>query len=1049
MKRNLKFMLTLLTLVFAIGITFAQEKVISGTVTDQGGIALPGVNVVVKGTTKGTQTDFDGKYSIKANVGQTLVFSYIGMKTTEQRVGNSSTINLLMEEDAESLEEVVISVPYGTVKKEAFVGSAGLVKASDIEGRSLTNVAQALEGASPGIQFTPSSGQPGEAPSIRIRGIGSVTTSNAPLYIVDGAIFTGDLSSLNSNDIENITVLKDASSTSLYGSGASNGVIMITTKKGRSGKDRINLDVSQGISQRSLNEYPRLNAQQYYPMMWEAYRNSLSISGNTPEATANQTATDGIYNLLGKYNPFNVANNAIVGTDGTLNPNAQLIYTDLDWQKELFKTGYRSNVDFSYSGANDKTDYFASINYLNESAYVINSDFERVTARANINSKPKDWIKTGLNISASSTASNQAVDGASSSTSFVNPFRTTRVMAPIYPVYLHDPVTGDFILDDAGNRIYDVGDIRPQSPGRHVVQENLLNQDLNKILNVNGRIYADFYFLNDFTFTTSLSIDSRNYNNYSYTNKIVGDAAPAGSYSRTTNTILGLTFNQVLNYNKTFGDHNVSALVGHENFRYDWDYFSGTKNGQVIDGIYELINFVNIRDLDGYSRELRKESYFSRANYDYASKYYLSGSVRRDGSSRFSQDVRWGTFWSAGAAWRISQENFMNDIDFIDELKLRTSYGQVGNDSNLSHSSLSFYVYQSLYGLGYNNADQAGLLISAPGNPQLTWESNNQFDVALEFTLLNNRFSGSAEYYKRETKNLIFDVPLPVSSGLDDFPDNIGDMYNEGLEFTLNTSILKKSAFKWDLSVNASTIKNKITRLPQEEIISGSKKLAVGTSIYEYWLRQWAGVDSADGSSLYIPTEEAITTNNSSIREIDGVKYTTNQNEAEYGFFGSALPDVYGSFSNTFEYKGLRLSTLFTYQLGGKTYDTNYAAIMSAGLPGTAWSTDILNRWQKPGDITNVPRVDINRTTEFDAGSSRWLVDSDYLALRQVSLSYNFPEAITSPIGVNNLRVYINAENLFSITARKGLEPSQNFNGTTQNRSVPARILTMGINLGF
>lgn len=1028
-------------------IVFSQNKTITGTVTDQNSFPQVGVTVLIKGTSNGTQTDFDGKYSINANTGDVLVFSSVGFKTSEITVRETSIINVILDEDVEALEEVFITVPYGTVKKEAFVGSAAVVTAVKLEDRALTNVIQGLEGASPGVQFTPGSGQPGEAPNIRVRGIGSVTTSNAPLFILDGAIFTGNLASLSTNDIESITVLKDAASTSLYGSGASNGVIMITTKKGKFGKPRVTFEASQGFSNRSLREYSRVNAKEFYPLQWEAYRNSLHYSGDVALEDANQIATDDIFGLLGGYNPFNVPDDQIVGLDGSLNPNAQVRWDDLDWQDEVFNTGYRSNIDLSYSGATESTDYFASIGYLNETGYILKSDFERINARVNINVKPKDWFKTGINLSASSSNSNFAVDGASSSNSFVNPFRTTRLMGPIYPVFLHDPVTGEFVFDDAGNRIFDEGINRPESTGRHVIQENLLNLDLNKNLNINARSYIDFFLTKNLTFTTSLSMDKRAFDNFTYTNNIIGDAAPAGRASRTATNTFGLTFNQIFNYTNNFNGHNVSLLAGHENFTFDFNSLFARRTNQVVAGNTELINFAEIGDVNGFSREFRRESYFARSNYDYNSKYFLSASIRRDGSSRFERSVRWGAFWSLGGAWRLTEEKFLTDVSWLDELKLRSSYGQVGNDSNLDNGSLSFFVFQSLYGLGNNNGTEPGILISAPGNPDITWESNDQFDVALEFSLFNRRLSGTFEYYNRETRGLIFDVPLPVSSGLDNIPRNIGDMFNRGVEISLNADIVKNNNFTWNLDVNASTIKNEITRLPQEEIITGTKKLAVGTSIFEFWLRKWGGVDPSDGSALYIPTQEAID-NDSFIREIDGVLFTTNQNNAEFGFAGTSLPDLFGGITNTFQYKGFRFTTLFTYQIGGKTYDTNYAALMSAGNLGRAKSTDIKNRWQNPGDITNVPRLDIQRTGEFDAASDRWLVGSDFLALRQASLSYSFTDNIL-PKGLNSFRVFLNAENLFAITERRGLEPVQNFNGTTQNRSVPARILSFGFNAAF
>lgn len=1072
MKTKIISLLTLLML-FVVQLTFAQQRTITGKVTDQNGIPLPGVSIVVKGTFRGVQSDFDGNYALEAGSGETLVYTYLGQREEERIVGTSDIINVQMAENVETLDEVIVVVPYGTVKKEALVGAATQIDAGDIEGRALTNILSAVEGASAGVLVATGSGQPGDGPEFRIRGIGSVNSSSEPLYVVDGVLYSGNFSSLNPNDIESITVLKDAASTSLYGSGAANGVIMITTKKGKAGKDRITLNVSEGISMRSIPEYDRVNAYQYYPLMWEAYRNSLSISGNIPEADANMIASglfprfgpgpneglqdyggvayQDISQILG-YNPFNVPNDQIVGEDGRLNSTARLLYSeDLDWQDELVRAGSRRNIDLSYQGAGEKTDYFASLSYLKEDGYIINSDFERISGRLNINSNPVEWIKTGINIAGTTSVSNQAVNGAVSSTSFVNPFRTTRVVAPIYPVHLHDPATGAYILDSDGNRIYDIGENRaPGSvPGRHVIQETLLNVDRDKIFSLNARTYAEFQFLNYFTFTVNASLDKRYFNNEDFDNPIVGDGAPIGRAGRDASTTTGVTYNQLLNYAQSFDRHSIAILAGHESFEYEFNFLTGFRSELVVEGNTELINFVNTLDLESFSRTYTKESYFSRLNYDFDRKYFLSASVRTDGSSRFARDRRRGTFWSVGGAWRLDQENFISNAGWISLLKLRSSYGEVGNDSNLSHSVLSFYASQSLYSLGTNNAGEAGILISDPGGSDLQWETNIQTDVALEFGLLNNRITGTVEYYNRATDGLLFEVPASLSQGIDSRPQNIGSMFNRGIEVDISADIIRTKDFTWNIHANAATVKNEFTELPQEEIITGTKKLVVGGSIFDYWLRDWYGVDPADGAGLYYASDEAIAAGGSDLRDIGDATLTTNPSNAKFDFVGTALPDLYGSVSNTITYKGFQLNFLITYSIGGETYDTNHAALMHSGDYGTAFSTDILRRWQQPGDITDVPRLDALQTANFGAASDRFLVSSTNYVLRQVNLSYSLPQDIIETLGVDGLRVYTTGENLAFFTERKGLDPGQNFNGTTQNRFTPARIVALGVSLTF
>jgi len=964
------------------------------------------------------------------------------MTTKEVTVKNLTRINVELKESSSALDEVII-VAYGTSKKTAFTGSAVQINAAAIEKRPLTNVMNALDGAVAGVKLTPANGQPGSSPSIRIRGIGSISASNSPLIIVDGVQYTGSFSSINSNDIESLTVLKDAASTSLYGSRAANGVVMITTKRGKKGKkEAFNLDISQGISGRSVKEYDRVSASQYYPLMWEAMKNGFLTSGTAAtETIANQMASNGVFSNLG-INPFNVSNNQIVLADGTLNPSARLKYAeDLDWQAPIIRTGVRNNLSFSYSGATETTDYFASISYLKDEGYVIKSNFERITARINVNTKLKDWFKTGINLSSATSSSSNANDGGSSS--LVNPFRTTRYIAPIYPVHLHNPNTGAYILDDTGRRQYDSSVQRVGSTsGRHVIQETLLNSDRDKIFSLNARTYGEFKFLNDFTFTVNIALDKRFFNSKTFGNPIVGDAYPEGRLRKSSSVRTTVNYNQLLRYNKDFDKHSISVLLGHENIDRQIESTRGTRQGLIVGGLTEFDNYETITSLSSGTSRLRMEGYFSNFKYSFDKKYYLSASFRRDGSSRFINN-KWGNFYSLGASWRLDQENFISDLEWINTLKLRASYGEVGNE-NLG----SFYIAHPSFGVGYNNQGTGGILYSTAGNPNISWEKNIQTDVALEFGLLNNRISGTIEYYNRKASDLLFNVPLVVSGGLSSFPDNIGDMSNSGLEIDLNTKIIDNDNFSWKFNVNAATLKNKITRLPQEEIIRGTKKLVVGGDIYAYWLRDWYGVDPSDGSALYVldPDEK---NGGADERIVGGTDVTIDQNKALRHFAGTALPDLYGAFTNTFNYKGLELGFTFTYQLGGKTYDSNYAGLMHSGRPGTALSTDILNRWQKPGDITNVPRLDDSKISVFGAGSDRWLVKSDYIALRQINFTYNFPKALNDKLGVDRFKIYINSENLFVSNARQGLESGQSFGGTTSNRFTPSRVISFGVKLTF
>ncbi|MGB3007014.1 MAG: SusC/RagA family TonB-linked outer membrane protein [Chitinophagaceae bacterium] len=1050
-----KLFLLLFGIVLFAGTAFAQ-RTITGKVTDETGNPLAKVSVLVKGTTTGTVTKEDGTYSLvlPANA-TTLVISSIGMTSTEVPL-SAGTSNYAVQLSAltKSMDEVLV-VGYGrTVKKGDFTGSANQTTFEDFKNRPILNPLNAIVATGPGVQTTTSNGAPGSSPGIRVRGFGSISAGSSPLYVVDGVAYDGGVANINTEDIETITTLKDASTTALWGSRAANGVIMITTKKGNKNKTNLTFKVLQGYSTRALPEYERVDAYQYYPLMWEAMKNSLQYNSGQSATVAAQNATNGIKTQLA-YNPFQVANNDIVKTDGTLNPVAQLLWAeDLDWTKDLERLGTRQDYAISYSGGTEKSDYFSSFGFTNEKGFIIRSDWKRFTGRINVNTQALSWLKTGLNVSASINNSNQASDG--SSTGYVNPFFFTRAMGPIYPVYAHNQTTGAYLTNAQGNRFYDYGNLssmgipnRPggASPGRHVIEETKLNQSLFKRNIISGRSYATITFTPSLKFTSNISVDLTDYNASTYDNNKVGDGAPAGRASKTNSKTTSFTFNQLLDYSKKFNEHNLSLLGGHENYDYNYDYFYGFKQGQVLEGIYEFENFSTINSLTSRVDKYRIESYFTRLNYDYKGKYFLSGNVRWDGNSRFAPKVRWENFWGAGFAWRLDKEKLFENVRFINSLKLRTSYGQLGNDD-----VNTYYAYQSFYALGNNNATEPGVLQSQLENTPLTWESNNNFDVGLDFSLFKNRVRGTFEYYERKSVGLIFNVVTPLSTGGFVIPTNIGNMYNKGIEAELAVDVARKKDFNWEIKVNASTIRNQITKMPADnkEQISGTKKLSEGHSIYDYWLREWYGVDPSDGAALYI----ANIWNPATCRLIDKgdgtkVEVTTDQNNGKYFYAGSAIPKVYGGFENTISYKGFELNFLLQYSIGGKVYDGSYAALMHTGTYGTALHVDALNRWKKPGDITNVPRMDNGKGGVFDAASSRWLIDASFLNIRSITFSYKLPATLISRMKASGGSFFVGTENVALFSKRYGMNVNQSFDGTTSNVYTASRILTAGVTLNF
>jgi TonB-linked SusC/RagA family outer membrane protein len=1030
-------------------VSFAQNRTITGSVVDENGAGVPSASIIQKGTDLGTSTDANGKFSIVTRTGVVLVVSATGFQETEIPAADNLVVTL---KRSGLIEDEVVVIAYGTAKKGAITGSIATMNGDDLAKRVATNISSALEGAAPGISVAGGNGQPGTGVSIRSRGFGSFAVSSAPLYVVDGAVYDGDIAAINQDDVESISLLKDATSAALYGSRAGNGVIIITTKKGKSLAPQLNLNLSQGYSSRGTPEYDRVNVYDYYPMIWQGMKNNLQFTASPvlSETAAAQAATDQIFGQL-KYNPFNVPNNQIVGTDGKLNPNAELLYNDFDWYGPLTRMGNRTNANMSVAGKNDKTDYYISFGYLKDNGWMIKSDFERFNARVSVNSQIKSWLRVGINLSGASSNANTLNDAASgNSVSFVNPFVFARNMGPIYPVHAFDATGAPIMNDVTHEQWYDYGAhpggvARPQnaSPGRHVIYEMLLNDYSYKRLNVGSRAYAEVRFLKNFTFTPTISIDFRNDNNSTYQNSTVGDGVSnAGYVYKQSSARQSYTFNQILRYNKSLAEHSVEVLAGHENYDYQFDTKSAEKTAQILAGNTEFANFVNLLSISGYKDLETLESYFSRVSYDYQKKYFLEGSVRTDGSSRFSPQSRWGTFFSIGGSWSTNKENFMKNVSWVNDLRLKVSYGQVGNNA-----LNTLYAYQAFYDLGWNNGSEPGLVMSSIANPGLKWESSNTFNAGVSFSLFKARLYGEIEFYKRGSDHLIFSVPLSLSDPVTSVNRNIGSMYNTGVDIQLGGDVVKTEDFIWQMTTNWSLLKNKITKMPETTptIVSGTKRREKGKDIYQYWLRQYAGVDPSDGAALYIPAEGTAATN---IRVVDGKEYVVNQSFAKFDYSGTAIPDLSGSVINNFSYKNISLSFLITYQIGGLFYDANYAGLMSPSY-GRSLHKDVLNSWTTTNTTSDIPRIDIGNTANINAASSRWLIDASYLNIRSVNLSYNFPKHLLNRLDLSGIKFFVSGENLSLFSKRKGMNPTESFDGTNSTTYLPSRIVSFGFNMSF
>lgn len=1044
----------------------AQNRIVTGKITGANNVPLETATIQIKGSKSGTTASNDGSFTITVPKENTVIIvSSVGYVSQEINLAGKSSIDVSLKSTDSQLEEVLV-VAYGTVKKSDFTGSAGIVDANAIAKQPVTNVANVLDGKIPGVVVANTSGAPGSGPSIRVRGFGSFSADQTPLIVLDGTIYTGGLSSINPYDVESLTVLKDASSTALYGSRAGNGVVLITTKKGKKGRNNISFRALQGVSSRGVQEYSRVNEFEYYPLMWEAYRNSLVYrTGGISLDSASRVASgltnrDGIDKLL-SYNPFNVARNQIVGVDGKINPNAQLLYPeDREWTDFFMSNGTRKEYNLNFNGGADKSDYYLSSGYLKENGFTTNTDIERYTARLNVNINPKSWIKTGLNISGNYSIANLSNEG----NAIANPFSFSRGIGPIYPYYAHNMTTGNFLLDENGNRIHDLGNfentqfgidngiknrVGTSFTGRHAPRELELNIDKYRRMAAGLRQYVTLNFTKALSFTSNAGIDYISQDNVGYENTIVGDGAPAGRTDKSNNINQVITLTQLLNYKNTFGRHGVDAIAGHETYDQKLNDIRGFKQGQSLTGNTQFGNFTTVNTLTSSEDRYKTESFFGRLNYDYNNLFNISGSLRADGNSRFAPDSRWGTFGSVGVGVALHKLPGIRDQRWINSLKLRSSYGTVG-----VADGIGYYAWQGLYGFG-NNALEPGIVQSQTQfeNRDLSWEVNKQTDIGLDFSVLSNRLRGSVEYFNRVSTDLLFAVPTALSTGALSSNKNTASLYNRGFELGITGDLFRSQRFIWTMGVNLTTIKNEITKMPEAvpEFISGTKKYSVGASLYDYWIRSYYGVDPDDGSVLYKANN---TTASSGIRYKNNKgggmdTLTTASNNALYEYQGGVIPKYYGSMTQTITYLGFTLTAQFTFQRKGLTYDGAYQGLMSAGTYGSSIHKDVLRRWQKPGDITDVPRMDNAQTTNFNANSSRWLIDASYFNIRSINFSYDFPRSLLSKTGLSGVSVFMSAENVANFTKRKGMYNQGSFSGVTGSNYPVARIISAGLNINL
>lgn len=1018
----------------------ANDIQVSGTVVSEGE-PLPGASVLIKGTHNGTVTDIDGHYSIKVPSDGTLVFSFIGLKSQEHKVNGRTVINVDLPADSEVLDEVMV-VAYATAKKYSFTGAASIVKGDEIARMQTSNVSRALEGTVPGLQASAASGQPGTDAEIRIRGIGSINASSAPLYVVDGLPLDGSINSINPEDIASITVLKDAASAALYGSRGANGVIIITTKQGQTdSKTTVSVKASFGGSNRAVRDYDRIGTNQYFELYWEALRNQYALNTDkyTPQTAAVQASKDLVGKLMGGGpNPYGPNYSQPVGTDGKLVAGAVPLW-NVDWQDAMEQQALRTELGLNVSGGGKTNQYFFSAGYLNDKGIALESGYQRFNLRSNITSQINKWLRGSVNMSFAHSMQNYPV---SSDTKTSNVINAGRLMADFYPIYEMNP-DGTYKYDSEGNRIYDFGSYRPSgSMANWNLPATLPNDKSERMKDeFSGRTYLEATIIEGLKFKTSFNFDLVNYNALDYTNPKIGPAVnTGGGASREYTRTFSWTWNNIVTYDKTIGEHHFNILAGEEAYSYRYDVLQAARANMAVPDMPELAVGSLVTAGTGYRIDYSLLGYLLSAQYDYQGKYFFSASYRRDGSSRFAPSTRWGNFWSVGASWRIDREKFMlSTTDWLSALTLKASYGAQGND-NLG----TYYASSGLYTI-VSQAGENALVSDRLATPGLKWETNLNFNVGIDFSLFNNRFSGSFDFFQRRSKDLLYSRPLATSLGYTSVDENIGALKNTGFEIDLKGMLIHTRDFSWRLGVNLTHYKNVVTDLPLKDMpITGVTRLKVGRSVYDFYLREWAGVNPENGDPLWYKDIKDAQDN------VIGRTTTNDYAKADYYYVNkSSLPKVYGGFNTAFTYKGFELSAIFAYSIGGYIVDRDVTMLWSNGSStGRAWSTEMLKRWTPENRYTDVPALK-TVSNNWNANSTRNLFNNSYLRMKNITLSYNFPQPMIKKISLNSLQLFVKADNLLTISGNQGLDPEQGITGLTYYRYPAMRSISGGVNVSF
>ena len=1077
MRKIKAFFMTAALLLASVSV-FAQNISVGGTITDISGTPLEGAAVVVSGTTNGVVTGADGKYAITVPANATLNVSYIGFLSQDIPVNGQRVINVVLEEDTNLLDETIV-VAFGTTTREAFTGSASVIKSEDLQRRQTTNVTNALVGQVAGLQIRGASGAPGAGSgSINIRGIASMYAGTDPLVIVDGAPYTASLSNIPQGDIESVTVLKDAASAALYGARGAAGVILVTTRRAKNNDAIVNFDARWGVNSRAIMDYDTItDPAEYYEAAYTMLYNNHYYNGGMSVEQANLQANQDMLKYLG-YQVYTVPEGEqLVGVNGKLNPAATLGYALKDkdtgetywlqpdrWADYAYGKSMRQEYNVSVNGGTDKSSFYASLGYLNDDGIISYSGYERLSARLKADYQVKKWLRLSGNVGYvnSKTLSTPNMDTSLGSTNLM--YYTTRI-APIYPVFVrHLDASGNPAIrtDANGNQQYDYGVPGSDYPvARAFLQtgnplgSNKYNTHYTLGNQFNGTFAADA----EITPWLRLNISSNvnwgqtyyhHYDNALYGPKVSinGELTKYQSYSlRTNNT-------QTLTFHKMFGEHSVNVLLGHEYYNTKTRYLEAVAQGLFSPEIQEINAAAKKADAKGYTSEYNVEGYFVSAQYNFKERYYLSGSFRRDATSNFAKEHRWGNFWSIGGAWILSKESFLQDVTWLDILKLKASIGQQGNDS------IGSYRYIDTYSLSTSGTYTMSPTFSSLGNPNITWETTTNMNVGVEYSVLHGRLSGNLDFYNKIVKDQLFWLSNPEHYGARGYYGNMGDIRNLGFEAVINAQLVRTKNVDWGVNLNFSHNSTKILSLPETKMVDpengyrgfteSSQWLCEGGPLYNAFRRVYAGVNEKGEALYYVDSALEGKTDR------PGTNYdqtTTNPNQATMYALGSLLPKLFGGFSTNLRLYNFDVALTFDYQLGGRMYDSRYAGFMSpwanSGDAGSTFHKDWVKSWSPNNADSSLPRWFYN--DQYSTGASdRFLTDASYLNFQSFSVGYSFPSKWTKAIGISRARIYAMGENLWFWSARKGLDPRYSYTGnTTVAVYSPVRTISGGIQLTF